>query len=128
MQVCDYPSFWFYRDIHWIYIAGVLFVYTEILTENKHKVLAERARQWYDYIDRHIIPIYSHSVTCIISIVCTSPMFVIPIFKNIGFMNALIQFQYPYTLITNLQEYKTRGENATPFVSLCHFTGTMQEI
>lgn len=51
-----------------------------------------------------------------------NPMFIMPVFKSIGYMNLLVQFQPPYTLLTSLREYKSRGHNASTMATFAHYT------
>eukprot|EP01027_Heterolobosea_sp_BB2_P006774 GEZU01010179.1.p1 GENE.GEZU01010179.1~~GEZU01010179.1.p1 ORF type:complete len:134 (+),score=59.32 GEZU01010179.1:43-444(+) len=53
-------------------------------------------------------------------------MFVLPIFKNIGFMTVVIQFQNPYVLITSHREFMKKAQNAPPYLTLTHFTDLLR--
>nr|CAG4718421.1 unnamed protein product [Naegleria fowleri] len=50
------------------------------------------------------------------------PMFVLPVFKNIGFQTVVLQFQTEHVLFTSMREFKAKGEWASPQMSLTHFT------
>jgi ATP synthase F1 complex assembly factor 1 len=50
------------------------------------------------------------------------PMFVLPVFKNIGFVNMVVQAQQDHVLFTSMREYKEKGAMASPYLSLSHFT------
>ena len=50
-------------------------------------------------------------------------MFVVPVFKNVGFLTVFIQFQHPYCLITSLKQFQDKGMHAMPFLTLTFFTG-----
>jgi ATP synthase F1 complex assembly factor 1 len=50
------------------------------------------------------------------------PMFVLPLFRNIGFVNMVLQFQSGYVLYSSLREYQKIGEFASPYLTLSHFT------
>lgn len=50
------------------------------------------------------------------------PIFVIPIFKNVGFLSVLAQWQMPYLLVTSLKEYQVKKDKAMPYVTVTHFT------
>ncbi|KAL0479193.1 hypothetical protein AKO1_009581 [Acrasis kona] len=55
-----------------------------------------------------------------------SPMFVLPIFKNIGYANMVVQAQRDHILFTSMREYKEKESLAAPYVSLSHFTDLAQ--
>jgi ATP synthase F1 complex assembly factor 1 len=50
------------------------------------------------------------------------PWFVLPVFKNIGYVNMVVQAQHEYILFTSMREFKERGATASPYLSLSHFT------
>jgi ATP synthase F1 complex assembly factor 1 len=50
------------------------------------------------------------------------PMFVLPLFRNIGFVNMVLQFQRDHVLFSSLREFQKIGEFATPHLTLSHFT------
>lgn len=49
------------------------------------------------------------------------PMFVLPIFRNIGFQNMVLQFQNDHVLYSSLREFQKIGEFATPYLTLTHY-------
>ncbi|KAL9656634.1 hypothetical protein ABK040_002905 [Willaertia magna] len=50
------------------------------------------------------------------------PMFVLPVFKNIGFQTMVLQLQKDHVLFTGMREFKAKGEYAQPYLSVSHFT------
>lgn len=50
------------------------------------------------------------------------PMFVLPVFKNIGFQTVVLQFQTEHVLFTAMRDFKQKGEWASPQMSLSHYT------
>lgn len=58
--------------------------------------------------------------------ITTCPWFVLPVFKNIGYMNMVVQAQREYILFTSMREFKQRESMASPYLSLSHFTDLVQ--
>ena len=49
------------------------------------------------------------------------PMFVLPLFRNIGFVNMVLQFQRGHVLYSSLREFQRIGEFASPYLTLSHY-------
>lgn len=52
----------------------------------------------------------------------TCRYFVIPLWKGSGYTSMFIQVQMPYILFTGLEDYKARGTQASPFLTVTHYT------
>ncbi|CAI5501687.1 unnamed protein product [Closterium sp. Naga37s-1] len=52
---------------------------------------------------------------------CRSPMFVLPVARDKGFVTMLAQAQMPHLLFTGLEDFKVRGPSAAPFFTVTHY-------
>lgn len=59
--------------------------------------------------------------------VASNRHFIIPVDKGLGYVNMYCQQQDNYTLITNLRDYKEKGQSATPYISMQHFPEFMNK-
>ncbi|CAM6128152.1 unnamed protein product [Calypogeia fissa] len=50
------------------------------------------------------------------------PLFVIPVRRGQGYVTLLMQAQMPYLLFTGLNDYRARGSDATPYLTVTHYT------
>ncbi|KAI5077900.1 hypothetical protein GOP47_0007724 [Adiantum capillus-veneris] len=52
----------------------------------------------------------------------TCPFFVVPLQEENGYTSFFLQAQMPHLLFTGLEDYKMRGTNASPYLTLAHYT------
>ncbi|KAL9271588.1 ATP synthase mitochondrial F1 complex assembly factor 1-like protein [Drosera capensis] len=47
--------------------------------------------------------------------------FVIPLWKGSGYTTMFVQVKIPHILFTGLEDYKARGTQASPYLTVCHY-------
>lgn len=52
----------------------------------------------------------------------TCPLFVVPLRQGNGYTTFFLQAQMPHLLFTGLEDYKVRGTNASPYLTVAHYT------
>ncbi|MCO5606599.1 hypothetical protein L7F22_060787 [Adiantum nelumboides] len=52
----------------------------------------------------------------------TCPLFVVPLQQGNGYTSFFLQAQMPHMLFTGLEDYKRRGTNASPYLTVAHYT------
>lgn len=52
----------------------------------------------------------------------TCPLFVVPLQQKDGYTSFFLQAQMPHLLFTGLEDYKMRGMNASPYLTVAHYT------
>lgn len=50
------------------------------------------------------------------------PLFVVPLQQIDGYTSYFLQAQMPHLLFTGLEDYKIRGTNASPYLTVAHYT------